>query len=697
MNSTTMTTKPTILSKSKSKRKSTNKWYDLRNGTINQRDKILVVESKILQFSLAIQEKIQEYVKKQKLLLHTSGNIPYLENACCESQEGESTIDYFMKHESSIKEYNQIINDLKNMMEDIVSYSKASILYSNINTKNKYPTIKQIFDEKVIYLSFIYFCKFKSITPIPTDLIPLCTNKPDILFMNSSGSDSLEQIIQKLKTDGRNYSNEQFLRLLQIIGRNNIIYINLNNNNFSLITQLSELLNKMDDENEEFVEKSLRKLIKNSLDTFDIASEENTKEIKDLNNFLIKNVEIMKEEIIDFIESNVGNNVTKKSIIKMKKTIDTLFFWNTDETSSNEETKISNDKTYNIINFYKSFIQNFTVTFPNIILNKVDYNDVNIPNYYGFSKNHSNKLKKYISDYYEKIKKFYGVIKIDSILTTIQQISKNVLLLSKYTPSFTSIKIGEKIITPIFDERTSKILYEYYLLKIMICYTELSDDENMLINQVSTSNESTEITDIFTTEYLEELDTRIDLSITSERSSTLLTGNKKELKQNVSQLLIVFIEILSNQKEIINISYKDIQDRIFKLKEKEKNIITDRLKNITDEERDTDTMLKINKLGMYSKGLQKGLTTLDKDFYDEEQTFRDEMMNAERNIRKINKNATDENIDILIDDYMNEKQSELEIENDAYDMQYMGESYFDGNTDGVDGPEEEYNDYEEEY
>ena len=231
----------------------------------------------------------------------------------------------------------------------------------------------------------------------------------------------------------------------------------------------------------------------------------------------------------------------------------------------------------------------------------------------------------------------------------------------------------------------------------MICYTELSDDENMLINQVSTSNESTEITDIFTTEYLEELDTRIDLSITSERSSTLLTGNKKELKQNVSQLLIVFIEILSNQKEIINISYKDIQDRIFKLKEKEKNIITDRLKNITDEERDTDTMLKINKLGMYSKGLQKGLTTLDKDFYDEEQTFRDEMMNAERNIRKINKNATDENIDILIDDYMNEKQSELEIENDAYDMQYMGESYFDGNTDGVDGPEEEYNDYEEEY
>jgi len=669
---------------------------DLKNGSIYQRDKILVIESKIMQFSLAIQEKIQEYVKNQKLLLHTSGNVPYLENACCESEENESTIDYFMKHKSSIKEYNQIINDLKNMTEDIISYSKASILYSNINTKNKYPSIQQTFDEKTIYLSFIYFCKFKSIMPIPTDLIPICTNKPENILFNLSDA-SLEQIIIKLKNDGRNYTNEQFLRLLQIIGRNNIIHMNINDNKNSQITKLSELLNRMDDENEEFVENSLRKLIKNTLDTFDIANEESTKEIKDLNNFLIKNIEIMKEEIVDFIQSNTGKNVTRRSIIEMKNSIENLSFWKTDDSNRNEEIKISDDKTYNIINFYKSFITNFAIIFPNIILNKVDYNDIHIPDYYGFSKNHSFKLKKNINDYYEKMKTFYGTFKLNTILSTVQKISKNLLLLSKYTPCFTNIKIEDKIIKPIFDERTSRFLYEYYLLKVMICYIELSDDEDMLINEITSSNETNEITDIFTTEYIEELDTRVDLSITSEKTVTLLNGNKRELKQNISQLLIVFIEILSTQKNMINISYEDIQDRIFKLKEKEKNIVTDRLKNITDEERNVDTILKINKLGMYSKGLQKGLTTLDKDFYDEEQKFRDEMTKAERNIRKNNKDATDENIDILLDDYMNEKQTELDIENDAYDMKHMGETYWDGNTDGIDAPEEEYSDYEEEY
>jgi hypothetical protein len=47
---------------------------DLRNGTINQREKVLVVESKIIQFSLALVERIQEIVKKKQLFHQTANN-----------------------------------------------------------------------------------------------------------------------------------------------------------------------------------------------------------------------------------------------------------------------------------------------------------------------------------------------------------------------------------------------------------------------------------------------------------------------------------------------------------------------------------------------------------------------------------------------------------------------------------------------
>jgi len=51
---------------------------------------------------------------------------------------------------------------------------------------------------------------------------------------------------------------------------------------------------------------------------------------------------------------------------------------------------------YNVTKFYKTYIENFVNIFPNIILNKVNFENTHIPNYYGFSKNHANKLKNYM-------------------------------------------------------------------------------------------------------------------------------------------------------------------------------------------------------------------------------------------------------------------------------------------------------------
>jgi len=666
---------------------------DLRSGSINQRDKILVIESKIIQFSLALIERIQEIVKKNKMLLHTLGNEPYLENACCESKENESTINYFSQRDSRIIEYNEIVTQLSNMVEDINSYSKSGLFYSDINTKNKYPSISAEFKEKIIYLGFIYFCRFKSLLPIPQDLIPICTNKPDKELINPN--DSVDRIIQKLKNDGRNYTNEQFLRLLQIVSQHNIINLNFYDPTISPITKLIKLIENVDDENDEVFDKSLRKLIINSLDTFEIASENYTKEVKELNNFLIRNIASMKEEIIEFVQNNTGPNVSNSLVRKMKKTIENISNWICDGSNRNENISISDYKLYNIVNFYKQFIDNFVNVFPNIILNKVNYSDVNIPKYYGFSSNHSLKLVKYIGSYYEKLRTFYDNPALQNILINIQKTSKNLVLISKSTPSFSSIKINEeRSIKPVFDERTSRFLFEYYLLRVFINYIELSDEDEMVVTEIK---KKIDVDEIFTVEYIEETNTRVDLTMNSrnETNTRLLTGNKKELRQKTSGLLICFIDILNNQKDTIDTSYDEIQDRVFKLREREKDLVTDRLKIMTDDQRDADTILKINKLGMYSKGMQKGLTTLDKDFYDEEQEFRDKMTQAERKIRRNNSDANDENIDILLDDYMEQQQIDEDIETEAYGMEYMNENFFNGNTDGVGSPEEEYDNYQD--
>jgi hypothetical protein len=665
---------------------------ELRIGSNNQREKIAVIESKIIQFSLAIQQHIGEVVKKHNLLLHTVNNEPYLENACCETNNDVTTIQYFYNQDHNIEEYNTVVNELTNILIDIIYYSKSGLFYSRINTKNKYPPISSEFNERTIYLAFIYYCKFKSLMPIPEDLLPLCTDKPDTTLINPN--DSIDRIIQKLKDDGRHYSYEQFLRLIQLVAKHNIIDTHMNINEISSITKLKDLLENIDIDNDEVVEHSLINLIGNALDTFDIASEETTKEIKSLNNFLITNIMSMKEELIGFIKSNAGTDVTNSSIKKTIQYINKVSIWVADTSTHNEDNKISNDKMYNIINFYKSFIENFVNIFPNIILNKVNYNDVFIPNYLGFSKNHGKKLKKSVKDYYESLSSLYGVPTIFRILQTIQNSSKNLAKLSKDTPCFSSIKNGDKILKPVFDERTSRFLFEYYLLRVLINYIELSDDNDMIVNEIIGQ---TELSDLVSVDYLEERETRIDLTMSTQNVTNrqLLTGNKKDLKQRVCQLLIAFIEIMNSQKDTIDTSYEEIQDRVFKLREREKDMVTDRLKRLTDEDRDVDTILKINKLNQYSKGLQKGLTTLDKDFYDEERELRDEMVKAEKTIRKKNNNVTDDNIQQLMDDYFEQYEVEQEIEKEDNDMAYMNDDYYDGNTDGFGAPEEEYEDYED--
>jgi hypothetical protein len=332
--------------------------------------------------------------------------------------------------------------------------------------------------------------------------------------------------------------------------------------------------------------------------------------------------------------------------------------------------------------------------FPNIILNKVDYKNTNIPNYLGLSSGHAKKIKDYINDYYESLRGFYGVPSLNNILTNIQKMSSDLLLLAKTTPVFTSIKYKNKELKPVFDERTSRLLHEFYLLKGLISYMDLADDPDMIVTETRQINE---VEDLYSTDYIEERETRVNFDITerNEYDTRILSGNVKELKQKISKLLVVFIGIMEDQKDVINVSYEEIMDRIFKLKEKEKDIITDRLKVLSDEERDADTILKINKLGVWSKGLQKGLTTYVKETYDEEREFRDEMEKTERNIRKKNKNVTNDNIEQYMEDFIDERDRDADIEREAYDMSYITEDFMEGNMDGTGAPEDEYEDYQD--
>ena len=677
---------------------------NIKTGFKAQDEQILVVQSKIIQFSLAIQERIQEIVKKKDLILSKLNNEYYLENSCCDEKNSESTttIGYFEKEDSRITEYNQIVDNLSNIISDIIGYSTAVLLYSPINTKNIYPPIKKEFSENTVYKAFIYYCNFRSLLPIPENILPLCNEKPYDLI---SGSDNVDEIIKKLKESGVNYSLESFLRMLQIISRNNIVNVENNNMLISSLRKFTYVLEEIKTENQKesqkdrLIPETLIDLFNDAMDTFDIASDSTTPQVKELNNYLIKEIKRMTTNLLDFIEKNKGRDISRSKFNDVKNFIKTLSQWSSEKSQRNKN-KIYNDTIYNYINFFNSFIDNFVNIFPNIILNKVDYKENHIPKYLGLSKNHEKNVKKIISDYYESLRVFYDIPAISNILQKIQRSCENLVKLANNTPTFITIKTGPidgsggKEIKPIFDERSSKFLYEYYFLKIVNEYIHLSSQENMIVREVQKQN-IVDTQDIFTVDYLEETNTVIDTNVEYDNriefDTNLISGDKKHLQQKVANLLIEFLRIMDSYKDIVDFSYEKIQDKVFRLKEKEKDIITDRLKGLTDEDRDADTILKINKLGVWSKGLQKGLTTYVKETYDEEREFIEQMLQYEK---KAQKKQLDTNLDTGLDDFIEEMQRDEEIEREAYDIGGYTEDFMDGVFEGDDVDNDHYDDYD---
>ena len=650
---------------------------DFKSGSRKQTEKILVIGSKIILFSLALQEKIHSIVSKKESILFNSYNEPYLENSCCYGKKDENTIQYFMNEDPTIQQCNDTVVKLSLLMADIVSLSKASMVISNINTKNIYPPVSQVFDERTIYLAFIHYCKFKTKAPIPVELLTMCKEKPEI-----NGNDSLGELIRKLKDSGHKYNEEQLLKLLQLQANENRVSVQIDNSNHSSVYQLTALLESLNAGDEINIDPNLKSLISDVIDTYDVVGDKMSNESKALDTFLNKNISEMKTQLVKFINDHHGEKMDNKTSARLTRFVQTMADWSTDKSVRNENKKISNESTYNNLNFFRTFVSMFANVFPNIILNKVDYLDTAIPSYWNLSSIHAGKLKQKIMEYYSGLKVFYDSVALTKILYNVQEACKVWTQFADVTPCFSTTKDDEgKDNYPILNERIGKQLFEYYLLSTLMNYVKMADNRSMIMVKPTMKVDADEL---LTTEFVEDEETRANLddSVEDDTDMFIQKGNLKELKRGTAHLLFSFLSIMDNHKDAIDISYEDILDKVFKLKEKEKHMIMDRLVAMSDDEKEVDRVLKINKLEAWGKGLEKSYTVFDRDAYDRNFEFTETMDKLERNLRKKNREVDDDNVDLFLGDFAAEAAAAEEIDRDVYDMGHMTEDYENGDPEG---------------
>ena len=638
---------------------------NFRTGSSRQLEKLLVIESKILAYSFAIQESIQKIVEKKDLLLKTGGGQPFMDNACCNeiSNRGMSTLQYFVNEDQNIGQFNQIVNRLSGLLHDIKILTESALMLSEINTKRKFPEISHEFSDETIYYAFIDLCNFQSSLPLTEDLAAICIDKPDYL----NKGETINEKINKLKRDGRNYTKESFLRLFQIVSRNNIIKISLSYNNPSCIEDLRNLLVDFDNKNDQTIPNALSQKLEKILDNYDVTITQDSQDMRQLKNYLDTSNSLMRKDVIDFIKLKA--KIDGGELRKITTFINNISVWKSDTNKRNEEIKISDDAMYNYINFFKNFITLFSSVFPSMITNQ-QIQSIEPPRYWGVSNIHASEIKKMVENFYKPLDKFYGDSNISNILIEIQSKCRSIVLLANNTPALTNIKIGEKEIYSVFDKRTSTLLFEYYFLSVLTEYINLTKDPGMLTRMLVMPDKEED--DLFSSDFLIEQQLRF-----TESEQEFIEGDISKLREGVGKLLVAYLNIMMNSKKTLDVTFEDVEDRVFKLKEAEKYTFTDRLRDMSEEERAVDNILKHFKLGaLYSIGLSKGIREYDPDNYDHDKKVSEKVSEIQNKLRR--NGATERDIDMEIDDALDEMNVDMEIDADiAMDMN-VTDDYDDG-------------------
>jgi hypothetical protein len=622
----------------------------LRKGSPNQHEMFNIIRSKMIFFSQGIVELIQKTIHKKAAIMTNSTGEPYLENGCCDDGETK-TLKYFINAEPDIVTYNNKVVKLSNIIDDIIQMQKGGIFFDPVDTKFKFPLIKDEFSEDVIYKAFIVFCKYGSSTPISDELRSICIEKPENFNENAPLSDN----IRKLKSDGKNYSLESFEQLLNIVNNNNLVKLNIHKNAVSNIKVLQDLLASMDERDVNTPPKVFRDHFSKIINNFERGTLfEDTIEMRNFKNYLSKANETMMRDIKEFIgkftriDSSELKNFTEcmEQIDVFQETGDGLFIEREDETI------------YKMIVFIKNSLRNLTREFPNIIINN-DVKSVSMPEHWNLSQRHNSDLSEIIKKHYALLHKYYHDSDIKLVMQKIKRVTRDTELLAKHTLFFAPMQVGpDKYIYSVFDRRLSIMLFKFYFYSVFTDIISFKDDDEILLKMQTSSVDELEI----------------------------IRGNKIEFADKIANVLVTFVDILCNDKKVIDYNYKSLMERILRSKEKEKDVITKYLKDMSDEEREIENIFKNNKLEKWSKGLQKGLVTYDKDTYDDERDAMEKQALSETALGK-KRGITDMNRDILIFDENQENDDAENIELEETRINYMGEDA-EPEEDGFDGDEE---------
>ena len=283
-----------------------------------------------------------------------------------------------------------------------------------------------------------------------------------------------------------------------------------------------------------------------------------------------------------------------------------------------------------------------TRLFPNLIANKVNYSGVKPPKHWNLSEKHVGDFQNFLNNHYHKFYKLYEDEDVLEILAHVRATTVDFETLWEH--------VG------IVDERMEALLRQFYFYVVLLEYVESEEDGGGV---EETKGNDDDIAD-------------------DDFAADIAEGNREKRNQKVALLFESYAHYLLSEQTAMGYTYETLMERVHRAKEKEKDMMTEYLRDMTDEQREIENMLKNNRLGKWNKGLQKGLREYQKGTYDEEREAMEKQAIAE--LKTGEKNVM--NRDIYAMEHIAEEEAAQRIEAEEMRLDHLGEDDDFGERDG---------------
>jgi hypothetical protein len=583
---------------------------NLKNGSSLQTEKILVLQSKVIHFSLIVQKLIQEVISSQtkdktKLL---SKN--YIQNSCCnEREDGVTTLDYMISRVPNIKNYCDMVDCTSAILLDIYNLSEASIMLDPRDTRNNIPDLSTNFDEFTIYNAFMTYCNYgnakggANTTSLSSDIHKICKFKNTLgenrdifnIFKNSQKSDMSHidkiKLIDKIKNEfNLDYTTKDLQHLLQLVNGQTMkpmneyqVGVGTYNENLNRI-----LLKAIDDlKMKPKAKESKMSVTMGFPDEFIVALKnfnENRSQssLRELQIIIEKNIRLLNEKCEKYFNFNTSkksatfHNAIFRTAEDIEKGIfkngGIMLFNNMENTLLNGE----NNSLEVSIEFVRNAVKNITQVYPNIILSQVSEME-SLPPYISgqLSKGDSESIIKFSNERItNKLDNFYKIGNKKPLNAILKNVQISTLFLNEIVKN-----------TPVFSDakHITVLLYEYYFLVAVDSYI-----------------------------YFSEIAKQKQLS--QGKTGKIVVDIQKE----ISRILETYFYLVMEDKKLINKNIENIRENYLRSIDEERDDIVQNVEKMSEDQKQIYLIHKKYKMGTQSIGKNTGLRIYNPDFEMEE-------------------------------------------------------------------------------